>query len=258
MQRFLLEHPDRPFTCLRTWDHCRKIVQLKEHQARLEENSMSVFGIAYIGSLLHQLRDFIRNHPRGDAELAIAVVVDRINGYLELKMFAQDFDAQIELPACSVSCFGDPRKNPSVKNTSWITERAYVEAKKPQDALEMLLHSNGLIYEGIKSSFFGIIEEEGLLCVVTAPFELVLKGTVAEAVIKVCQDNHIPFRFKLVNLNIDYLVGAFLTSALRYVQPVTHIETEKRMPILLPVHPLSMRIRELLLNELAAGATPME
>lgn len=64
--------------------------------------------------------------------------------------------------------------------------------------------------EGVSSNFF-VIDVEGN--VVTAPDDMVLKGTIRKMVLSICAANHIPVIFQPPNIqNIHEWQDAFVTS----------------------------------------------
>ena len=260
MQRFLKENPGKPYTCLRTCGARNRVIQLVEHENRLKMNAEFMFGVEFQIDLKMELKKWLEG-PIGinnDSELAILVIVDYSSGALNLLFYGEELAQSNYIPPnTNAACFGNIRINPTIKNTSWITERAYIDAKKPPSITEMLLYSNNCIYEGTKSSFFAIVEEMGKLWVTTTPFDLVLKGTVAEAIVNICHQNEIPFRFQLIDLTKDKLVGAFLTSSLRYIQCIIELIVigEPDVKYSLTAHPIADRIRQLLITELIGTST---
>ena len=229
-------------------------------------NAESLFKISFDLDLLLIIRDYIGtkyqpNSPKLiDFELAILVVVDYIDNNYDLRIFHQEFTHLDKVPASiNCACYGKARLVPEIKNTNWIKDRTYIDAIKPKHVSEMLLFENHCILEGTKSSFFGFVEDDGKIWVTTAPFDLVLKGTIAGAIVQICESNDIPFKFQLVNLKRDKLVGAFLTSSLRYVQSILQLELiEEDFCLKLKEHPLATRIRELLVAKIFAEATCLD
>lgn len=85
---------------------------------------------------------------------------------------------------------GPPRKNPMMKNTTWVAERRYLEEMAPSDAIDILLCTkDGNLLEGLITNLFIVVEKEsGDMVVQTAPVEAgVLPGTMRARVIEACK-----------------------------------------------------------------------
>lgn len=77
----------------------------------------------------------------------------------------------------------------------------------------MILEQDGEIYEGLVTNFFAVVEEpDGSLCVLTAPNDCVLEGTIGAFVETVCSNLKINFRFERPKAPFHHWIGCFLTS----------------------------------------------
>jgi branched-subunit amino acid aminotransferase/4-amino-4-deoxychorismate lyase len=228
VQEFLLQNKGAAYTSLRTIEGRRKVVQMSKHLTRLRENSLKLYGnITWNLDLRKYLGAMINAYEVGDVsdgELGIVVAVVLDNNQLCFKAFTFIF-RDPDVSPCTVFCFGNPRSEPSIKSSNWVKERDYIEKRcQSMDTpiADTILIKDFKLYEGTKTSFFGIIKNEtnGELTICTAPYDLVLKGTVGEAVHEICDQFGIQFRFELIDLKNHKLHGAFLTSAFRYIQPI--------------------------------------
>jgi len=85
---------------------------------------------------------------------------------------------------------GPPRKNPTVKDTTWVADRRYLEKMAPPDAMDVLLCTkDGNVLEGLITNLFVVVEKaSGDMVVQTAPVEAgVLPGTMRKRVIQACE-----------------------------------------------------------------------
>lgn len=130
-----------------------------------------------------------------------------------------------------VSIYGSPRKNPSCKNSRWISDRRYITDRKPVDVTEMILHSGDQIYEGTVSNFWVFKKRtqssrEGDTYVLqTAPFDLVLKGVISRLILQVVLKMGITMEFSCPRISeFDEWIGCFTTNALKGITPIKRIE----------------------------------
>jgi branched-subunit amino acid aminotransferase/4-amino-4-deoxychorismate lyase len=107
-----------------------------------------------------------------------------------------------------------------------IRQRQYIEKVKPIGIDEMILIKDSNLYEGLVTNFFAVVEDEdGALAVITAPFDFVLPGIIAQAIVDMLSKSCIHFRFEFPDLKRHKWKGAFLTNANRWIQPVHSIAT---------------------------------
>ena len=73
-----------------------------------------------------------------------------------------------------IEIFGNPRSNPTLKLSRWVTQRTALEGRKSASIGEVVLfdETNGNVHEGLISNIFVVIRE----VVYTAPADSVLPG----------------------------------------------------------------------------------
>lgn len=126
-----------------------------------------------------------------------------------------------------VGIFGNPRKNPNAKDSSWLNDRLYIEQMKSSNMTEMILRDvAGNLYEGLVSNFFVISQDlDGIPVVLTAPLEDILIGTILESIVEICKFNEIRLRYEYPNiLDCSRWKGAFITNAYRWVHGIECID----------------------------------
>jgi len=117
---------------------------------------------------------------------------------------------------------GRPRNLPLAKDTAWVQERIPFEESKGPDVSEVILpdHSGECLLEGLVTNFF-VIDKDGAL--VTAGHD-VLKGHVRQLIISMARKADIKIKLQAPELReIGTWRGAFLTSAVRLMQPIKTI-----------------------------------
>lgn len=135
--------------------------------------------------------------------------------------------------------YGRPRNNPIAKDSLWITQRKYIEDRRPPHIAEVLLHDGLNIYEGLISNFFVLIEDRNAFSgyyIQTAPIHAVLAGTMAAEVHKTANDLGIEIRYEFPQVGFQDWIGCFITStfishdsnsaqidAYKWIQPVKSI-----------------------------------
>ncbi|KAJ5070533.1 d-aminoacid aminotransferase-like plp-dependent enzymes superfamily protein [Anaeramoeba ignava] len=124
-------------------------------------------------------------------------------------------------PPIVVEVRGNPRSNPTAKDTNWLKKKKELAKDKHKKAIETLLvDENGLITEASSSNFF-VVQGNTLY---TAPDEQVLNGSIRALVIKVCEEKKIPIIFANPKTSeISIWDGAFLTGTSRLVQQIDEI-----------------------------------
>ncbi len=96
----------------------------------------------------------------------------------------------------------------------------------------MLFH-----FEGLSSNVVAVDEENG--CIVTAPSDLVLSGTILQLLLAICEEESIPVKRESPKLSDLKRFGVLITSTSRLALPVKQIimpdgtleviETKKRL-----------------------------
>jgi branched-subunit amino acid aminotransferase/4-amino-4-deoxychorismate lyase len=111
---------------------------------------------------------------------------------------------------CVVGIFGNPRNNPNVKDSRWMTERKYIEhVKLPHQAEMILVDALGNLYEGLTSNLF-LVTKDSIIC---PPLDKILVGTVLLAILDICAKAGITVEMRHPNISEALLwQGAFITS----------------------------------------------
>ena len=126
------------------------------------------------------------------------------------------------------SILGPPRQVPIGKNSGWVTDRQYLESMRPKGAAEILLSTqDGRILEGLVTNFFVITTlPNGKPLLQTAGMQDgVVWGTMRQRVLKVCTELNIQVLGEAPDAATrNSWQEAFLTNALRRVQPLGRIE----------------------------------
>jgi len=177
-------------------------------------------------------------------------------------------------PVC-VEIRGSPRENAAAKDSSWVSDRAPLEAlmKAATGGIEMnelllTANTNNEILEGSQTNFYAIINDT----LYTAD-EGILAGTVRTLVLDVCKRNNIPVVFQPPTLNKNERQncdweGALISSTSRLALPIDAIYVpEEGQP---SHHPsdlckqfnnddssLANRIQSLVAMEVEARSTPI-
>ncbi len=120
---------------------------------------------------------------------------------------------------------GAPRSNAKAKDSGWVQERKGLEALKPSDVNEIVLHDeDGALLEGTQTNFYAV--RDGKLW--TAG-EGVLEGTVRRLLLQVCAVHHVPVVLDPPpNLReLSQWEGALLSSTSRLALPIDWIGVPK-------------------------------
>jgi hypothetical protein len=127
---------------------------------------------------------------------------------------------------------GPPRDVPIGKDSGWVAQRQSLEALRPPGAAEVLLATQqGALLEGLVTNLFVLVGlETGEIVVQTAGMgDGVVWGTMRQRVLQVCE------KLGLKIVKQSPAAGeraswkeAFLTNALRGVQPLDRIECDER------------------------------
>lgn len=122
----------------------------------------------------------------------------------------------------NVVIIAPPRTNASIKDCQWVNKRRPYEALLPQGACEGLLcNAQGGLTEGLVTNLF-VIDKNNT--VYTAPDEAVLGGVVRQRVLDACD----ALGIKVIQQapawqDREDWIAAFLTNAIRRVQPLSSI-----------------------------------
>jgi branched-subunit amino acid aminotransferase/4-amino-4-deoxychorismate lyase len=124
-------------------------------------------------------------------------------------------------PPVRLRIAGAPRAAATAKDSTWVTARAALESRQGADTEEIILTSEGSLFEGLQTNFFAL-NADGVL--ETAPDGTVLAGTVRGLVLA---------QAKMAGLDVIFCApqvsqaarwrGAFICSTSRLVMPVDEL-----------------------------------
>lgn len=176
-------------------------------------------------NLLSVIKGCMAGCPTG-LDYRITIIVDPpINGNSTFKMVAKAERLPIQKSGAQVEIMKSSRSCPDIKVTSWVMERQAVEEAKLPDSDEVLIVDDDEIPEGLSSNFALILMINGEMCLLTAPRERVLEGTIMELVKSVVsQMDTITLIEKCPTIS-DLITcsAAFITSTSRLILPIDTI-----------------------------------
>lgn len=126
-------------------------------------------------------------------------------------------------PMVAVEAHEAERKNPTIKDVQWVSDRQYLEEmqKKAQVNEVVMFDADGRVTEGLQTNFFAVAADGTVL---TAPDERVLAGTVRKVVLEVAEEHGIPVRFECPNINdLNSWESCFVCSTSRLVKPIRQL-----------------------------------
>lgn len=293
-KEFLLGNPSGAYTTARTCAGGTRIFEWESHVQRTANSIRAMTKDASSG--VSSLSDPFRLRRRLDASVEAAVRL-----YKEEQPPAQDSDElKITALVCpesdSVRCHvtalpplpakpvrvevrGSPRTNAAAKDSSWVSDRAPLEALMAQCQAELapineLLLTNQAheVLEGSQTNFYAIVDGT----VVTAQ-EGILAGTVRGLVLDVCRAEGIPVLLEPPSLQHEYdrdnnsrapkWEGALLSSTSRLALPIDELyiptpgkpsqKSDLRMAFDNDKSSLARRIQSLVALEVEARSTPI-
>eukprot|EP00033_Pygsuia_biforma_P002435 GCRY01002700.1.p1 GENE.GCRY01002700.1~~GCRY01002700.1.p1 ORF type:complete len:363 (+),score=51.23 GCRY01002700.1:258-1346(+) len=164
--------------------------------------------------------------PSTQLELKFHVIISSI---LDSKPSCKPFDMFVHVSFWSralvtqpvvVEVFGEPRSNALVKDVRWVKERHNLVVKKGPGVEEIILHHNGLLYEGATSNFYVIKNNT----IYTAPHDCVLRGTILLVVEQACKELDIPIVYETPDAaEAEAWEAAFISSSSRILMPIREI-----------------------------------
>ena len=250
-KEFLLSRPSGAYTTART---CCGATRLFEWETHVTRTASSVAGMLQgeeqksAAGALEALSKPELLRPRLDATVSSAVrEYESLNGKDgELKVTilvtwgeaAGKADAEtvgsiachvaplpaLPLPPVRVEARGAPRANAEAKASSWVAERAPLEALMRQSAVgevnELLLATeSGEVLEGSQTNFFAVIDGA-----VHTAGDGVLAGTVRRLLLEVCEREGIPVVLRPPKLSeAPTWEGALISSTSRLLLPVDEL-----------------------------------
>lgn len=239
-QTFMKSLPNRSFTTLRTRRNGRSMPYLTAHVRRMvsgfaeltarssaiKHNDLCRVIRSSVGLAMQCLQPF--------NELRVLIIIDDVALHIHISPIVQtspSADGSAGGSGIEVECRGKPRENPSVKNTSWVTQRRWLEDDRQSRFGETILTAavpnqqptNGnqstiALYEGLVTNFFVVTNS---LAVQTADASVVLSGTMRTAVLTACAKLGIAVKLQPPLLHEwRSFRAAFITNVLRVVIPV--------------------------------------
>jgi len=213
--------PAGVYTVARTF-HRTGALELDAHLARLEE-SARLTGIPTVpdrAEIRAALRTLIDRAGYPETRFRITIPAHsprRVHFALEPLAPVSD---SLRRDGVAVQTFAARRSNPAAKSTTWMTDRASLQAQMKPGVYEGLLtDSDGAILEGLTSNFYAILD--GRLRTAGAG---ILNGISRRIVLTVAPDI-LPVEEQAVTLaDIPALSEAFLTSSSRGVIPIVAID----------------------------------
>jgi branched-chain amino acid aminotransferase len=212
---------------------------LEEHAERLAASARAV-GIALPVPLRTLERETVEAvHAAANPESTIRILITRGQGPLRLDPTGADSPLRVilveplapppaEIYRAGVTTITERTERaadaaPGAKVTNYLAGMLALRRAGARGAHEaLLLDAEGCITEGVTSNFFLVIEGELL----TAPRASVLAGVTRARVLAIASRLGIPARHGAIGRNdLESASEAFLTSTLRELVPVTHIDT---------------------------------
>lgn len=124
-------------------------------------------------------------------------------------------------PPIKVEIRGAPRTNAKAKDSEWVRDRKPLEALKPADVNEIVLHdADGALLEGTQTNFYAVMDGK-----LHTAGEGILEGTVRRLLLEVCAANELPVVLDPPpNLrDLSKWEGALLSSTSRLALPIDWI-----------------------------------
>lgn len=124
-------------------------------------------------------------------------------------------------PPIKVEIRGAPRTNAKAKDSEWVRDRKPLEALKPPDVNEIVLHdADGALLEGTQTNFYAVMDGK-----LHTAGEGILEGTVRRLLLEVCAANEIEVVLDPPpNLrDLSKWEGALLSSTSRLALPIDWI-----------------------------------
>jgi len=128
---------------------------------------------------------------------------------------------------------GAPRLNAAAKDSRWATDRMALEKGRLESGAEevLLISEDRRILEGMTSNFYAVKDGR----VITADSN-VLRGSVRQAVLKICGKLGIPVDLKApLEEDAELWEGCFISSTSRLVVDIARLEFPQEMGRRLPI-----------------------
>jgi len=232
--------PDGAYSTARTCSNAKRLFEWDTHIARTASSARAMIESEAGGADLLQscapltqpellgprltktvaaaMREWLGASPQADApELKVTVHVSWRPEHVACHVAALPPMAQ---PPVKVEVRGSPRGNAAAKASSWVAERAPLEALKRDDINELLLaNASGEILEGSQTNFYAI--HNGA---VHTAADGVLAGTVRRLLLEVCERECIPVILSPPRLDTAAeWEGALISSTSRLLLPIDQL-----------------------------------
>ena len=234
LNELLDRYPNSVYTALRTCGNENgrwNILQLTAHYQRLLHSASEKLPNCkslQLEDLKRMLNSLLEDASKSCDHRLTVILISNREWDCSLLGFANVISSQP--PSISIKMAIHKRSNPNIKSTDWIMERESLESLKGALFNEVvLMDDQGCIYEGLSSNFAIIYSNptsssDGPV-LVTAPDEVILKGTVMNVVLEACRILGWRLERRLISINElrDQFHCAFITSTSRMVLPVETI-----------------------------------
>ncbi|KAI8330720.1 aminotransferase [Chlamydoabsidia padenii] len=258
---FILSYPRGAYTGMRTVEH-DSILELNSHMKRIT-NSLALMTFTdktdEPDTVTQQLASF-RQLDTFEEKL-VPLLRTGLLAFYKLEKEAWEakvsvmvtYSYQLQRPcfAAHIGHLGQPtnerikvvmetksRTMPSVKDSQWVRDRAFLEQTKAQDINEVVLMDDSEnIFEGMASNFFAVKKRQSAdgdnnksdYVIQCASLEHVLLGTIMKLVMALCEQDKIDIEWvfpRLQDARAGKWEGCFLTSTSRLLLPIKTIYTK--------------------------------
>lgn len=224
--------PDGAYTTFRTYDNHRRVIGLTSHLERLKESTLGlaanlpvnsaqiVVNPAGIRACLYGVLD--QFSAPAEVRVRLSVDLTRQPGTIYIAIQAlQPLPPQIYAAGVHLASSGLSRRQPTLKQTSFITESQFQRQHMPPGIFELLLlDETGAILEGMTSNFFAV--RQGTIYTASTD---ILAGVTRKILLEIISQAGLPVVFETVKINsLETLDEAFITSSSRGVVPVVCID----------------------------------
>lgn len=219
--------PKGLYTTFRTFDHCKKAIDLRFHLNRLFANLDNSINPSVLPPvLLLQLREILSLINEGEAKVRLILSLTEEPGqvYILIEKLAL-IDSTIYDRGVKVITTSITRETPREKTTSFILKSEAVrESIKQSNVYEAIINDrNGNLLEGITSNFYGVIDNK----IWTARYGILL-GVTRKQILRICRNNEIDIVYRPLRIaELQLATEAFLTSSSRGVVPIIQIDNMK-------------------------------
>jgi branched-chain amino acid aminotransferase len=214
--------PSGLYTTFRTYADRTIVIGLRAHLDRLylPAKAMRLTVVLDQDQLRERLADLLKSLAPHEARVRLILAMSEEAG--EIYLLLQELQAlppEIYQKGISVGISSGSRRNPLLKQTTFITETSSERKSLGGEIFELLLTHNERILEGMTSNFFYVRGGE-----LHTAGRGVLSGITRETVITIARQAEIRVRYKALTLHeIPEIDEAFITSSSRGIVPVVQI-----------------------------------